>query len=244
MPKEWIVAGVCAVLILLWCRARGAERVALAAYSGATRLRLYWPTGPWRDRIAPNDHSVLRPVRVRATVGTVTLLALLAAGSLVSNSPDPALRNVAPSNVISNPSPLPKAAPEIEVVVDFPEEVFQPADTLEPVEPIAPEVLRELRSPTGLYGSAKVKPVYRLHDVEGARITDIDSNSFWAMLGVREGDVVIELHGIPIDDATALVALMNALERDEIVEVVVRGTDGEVRYLEFRDPDDSSASSP
>ena len=61
------------------------------------------------------------------------------------------------------------------------------------------------------------------------------------MLGVREGDVVIEIRGEPIDDAAALIALMNALERDEHVELAVRGSDGEVRYLEFRDPGDGSS---
>jgi len=120
---------------------------------------------------------------------------------------------------------------ESEDLTPPPEAMEKPTDTS--------ETLEALRRPIRLYGTAKVEPVYRLHSVEGALITRIDPNSFWAMLGVREGDVVIELYGEPVDDPAVLVALMNALELDDHVALAVRGTDGEVRYLEFRNPDDS-----
>jgi type II secretory pathway component PulC len=111
-----------------------------------------------------------------------------------------------------------------------------PEPAPDPIAEPDPEAVKALRTPTRLYGTAKVKPVYRLHDVEGARITNIGPGSFWDLLGVHEGDVVIELHGDPVDTPADLVALMNVLERDEHVAIAVRGTDGEVRYLDFRIP--------
>jgi hypothetical protein len=239
MQSEWIATGILLVAILMWCRARASERAALAHYSGSTRLRIYLPLIPWHDAVAPNDHAVLRSVRIRANIAAPALITIALIASLNADVPEPAISSAQPHLDVDEAETTATPMPSIEVVAipARPEPGVEPEPEQEPER--EPETLEELRSPTRLYGTAKIKPVYRLHDVEGARITHIDPNSFWAMLGVREGDVVIELHGEPVDNPTALVALMNILERDEHVALAVRGTDGEVRYLEFRVPDDS-----
>ena len=224
-------------LALAACYPRGREREILQHLPLEARLRIYAPLVAWRDSVAPKDHAAIESLRLRASVSLPILIALpfIMVWALAPQ------REIVepPSRLVETSSSIPARRPREPLVAPSPtmNRNAPPTSTPPPID--SAEALAELRTPTRLYGTAKVKPVYRVHDVEGARITKIDPNSFWAMLGVQEGDVVIELHGEPLDDPATLVALMNALERDEHVEVVVRGTDGTVRYLEYRSPDDS-----
>jgi len=215
--------------LLAWMAPRVRERDSLRAYPFEVWGLLLLPTGKWQEAVAPVDRSVLQSFRRRMGLGATFAGLATAIGFLLfpTESPNPVEVPITPGieRVPDRQQPIPsptKPPPVHETNLEVPDV----------------ETLRELRTPTRLYGTAKVKPVYRLHDVEGALITRVDPGSFWAMVGVQEGDVVIELHGDPIDDPADLVALMNVLERDEHVAIRVRGQDGEVRYLEHRIPEE------
>lgn len=221
-------------LALAACSPRKSEREILRHLPIDARLRIYAPFVSWRDSVALKDHAAIESLRLRVSISLPILVAL---PIIMTWALSPARDNVEPSSPLNDTATsVPARIPQAPHVA--------PSSKMDPHAPPAPnpptidsaEALAELRTPSRLYGTAKVKPVYRVHDVEGARITSIDPNSFWAMLGVREGDVVIELHGERLDNPATLVALMNALERDAHVEMVVRGTDGTVRYLEYRNP--------
>ncbi len=245
MHYEWLATFLIAAVLVAWISARFSERVTLERYPFATRIRLYVPFLGWRERVDASDHELLQPIRNRVRVGWVGMALIVVLAGVLANRPS-ALR--APFEPPAEPNPhvvdLPRPAEPARIVMTDEPEIETTVESSPGPEAeveVEPEIdqaeLRELRRPTRLYGTAKVKPVYRLHDVEGALITNIDPNSFWALLGVRNGDVVIELHGEPVDNPAVLVALMNVMERDDHVALAVRGTDGEVRYLEYRVPD-------
>lgn len=98
-----------------------------------------------------------------------------------------------------------------------------------------------IRSPPGLYGGAKVEPLYDLRSdaLRGVRLSRIREGSFWERLGVREGDVVLEVNGQLIDSPAASVMLMNSLSREPVLILRVRGEQGPERFLEYRSPGDT-----
>jgi hypothetical protein len=226
-PLPGLVLGLSIAVLLTACRPWGPERSVLARHAPGLRWRLLVPTRRWRDGLGRVDELGLRSLRRRAMASWATLVVGAAVAAFLATRDEDARRVARPER------PAAQAPPELAVEMPAPLRT-EPGPA--PPETPPPEVLEELRTPARLYGTARVKPVYRVHDVEGARITNIDSTSFWALLGVREGDVVIEVAGDPVDSPADLVALMNGLERDEDVALAVRGVDGEVRYLEFRDP--------
>ena len=87
--------------------------------------------------------------------------------------------------------------------------------------------LEEQRTQIALFGTAKVTAVYAGHDVEGVRVDRVDPTSFWGLVGVRSGDTVIAHNGAPIDDAAAMVGLLNAMEGDAVIRLRVRGAQGD-----------------
>lgn len=96
--------------------------------------------------------------------------------------------------------------------------------------------LDELRTPTRLYASAKVGAVYERDALLGVRIEKIEEGSLWKLMGVENGDLVLEVNGELVDDPAASVYLMNALSDDNVLVLRVRGVDGNERILEFRVP--------
>jgi len=93
------------------------------------------------------------------------------------------------------------------------------------------EALSEARTPTRLYGEARVRPVYANEDLLGIRIVGIASGSFWDDVGFEEGDVVLEVNGELVDDPNASVYFMNSLSREYELIVRVRGENGRERVL-------------
>lgn len=96
--------------------------------------------------------------------------------------------------------------------------------------------LEEQRTQIALFGTAKVTAVYAGHDVEGVRVDRVDPTSFWGLVGVRSGDTVIAHNGAPIDDAAAMVGLLNAMEGDAVIRLRVRGAQGDERTLYYSEP--------
>lgn len=228
-----VVAGLSLAVGALWSRPSVAERAALARGSAPGRLRLYLPlSSGWLRHARPGDYETLAALRRRMRVSLVAAVCLpLLLWFALRQAPEVA--DVAPASpqhaVVRQPSPAaptPAAAAKRKTV-----QTPADAERLEPEEP-----LEELRTQQRLYGTAKVKPVYELHDVKGVRIENVAPGSFWDLVGLRSGDVVVELHGSPIDSPAAAIALMNALERDDTLTLRARGQDGIERYIEYTAP--------
>jgi len=160
----------------------------------------------------------------------------------------------APTDVA--PPRLPAAAPEASVGSAGDAEPLPPGPGIEsvnahpsgqagpgpeapnPGDLVDPGAAVGIRSPPGLYGGAKVEPLYDLRsdEVQGVRVSRIREGSFWELLGIRERDVLLEVNGQLVDTPSASVTLMNSLSREPVLILRLRGEDGRERFLEYRSP--------
>ena len=133
------------------------------------------------------------------------------------------------------------------------DEAAQDGDAMEVSVAVVPRQLREpaeeasagevagrpkggIRSQPRLFGGAKVEPLYdpRSDALAGVRVSRVRKGSFWERLGVRGGDVVLEVNGELVDTPAASVKLINDLSEAAVLILRVRGEDGLERYLEYR----------
>lgn len=205
-------------------------RTVLRRYPAAVWLWLLLPGTSWRRRILPVDRPVLAPLRRAAmlTAGLLLGVGLGVSWNLFRERPLPvpveSVRRVLEPPAVS-------AAPVVAVSVS--------AGLEEPAPEVVPEpepTLAERRTQPALFGSAKVTAVYQGHSVGGVRVEKVDPGSFWSEVGVRSGDVVIARNGDPIDTPAAMVALLNAMERDGVIRLRVRGPDADERTLYYSPP--------
>ena len=122
--------------------------------------------------------------------------------------------------------------PSVSLPGPTPEEASDSARAATRSEASGPS-LAEKRSQPALFATAKVTAVYEGHDVRGVRIENVGPGSFWDVVGVRSGDVVIAHNGARIDTPAAMVALLNSMERDAVIRLRVRGTDEDERTLYY-----------
>lgn len=114
--------------------------------------------------------------------------------------------------------------------------VRRPPPPPEPPPDEDEETLEEKRTHIRLFGSAKVEAYYaKTSQIQGVRVSRIQPGSFWAMLGARNGDLVIEVNGQLIDDPEIANTLMNELSASPYILLRVRGADGDERTLEYPD---------
>ncbi|HIF98401.1 MAG TPA: hypothetical protein EYQ54_15500 [Myxococcales bacterium] len=99
--------------------------------------------------------------------------------------------------------------------------------------------LSPTRTGVRLYGDAKIKPLYNLHNNEigGVQVSNITPGSFWQELGIDEGDVILELNGELIDTPAASIDLMNQFSRGYVLNVRLRTTEGRERFIDYRTPE-------
>jgi membrane-associated protease RseP (regulator of RpoE activity) len=174
-----------------------------------------------------------------------TLVALAAALLLRGGASAPPPETHAPST-LSDPHPAPagaSAAPA-EVPVADP---AQPGPGREsPPAPLADNVktgeegaLSPTRTAVRLYGNARVKPLYNLHNSEigGVQISNVSPGSFWEELGIDDGDVIVELNGELINTPAASVQLMNQISRGYVLNLRLRTAEGEERFIDYRTPE-------
>jgi len=98
------------------------------------------------------------------------------------------------------------------------------------------ETIAQKRTSRRLFGTAKVEAVYDRYDVKGVRLSRVDRDSFWYLVGIREGDVVLEVNGDLVDSPESTVELLNEMARAPTLLMRVRGADDEERLLEYRVP--------
>jgi len=113
-------------------------------------------------------------------------------------------------------------------------------DAIEPpTSALSNDEIQQARTPIRLYRDARVKPVYDLvtNRVEGVRILDVQPGSFWAEMGVRSHDVILEFNGSLVDSPASTVALMKAMSEGQVLSLRLRADDGEERFAEYRAAD-------
>ncbi len=118
------------------------------------------------------------------------------------------------------------------------------ADVIKKVSPDTYEVPRatveEIRNNPNIlknkskYGAVpKIKPVYKGKGINGFRLTEVDSNSIFAQLGLRTGDQIIDINGQQIDNPQKAMSFFDALAPDQDVSVKInRG--GSEKTLTFQ----------
>ena len=100
-----------------------------------------------------------------------------------------------------------------------------------------PETLEERRTPTRLYATAKVKPLYANEDLLGIQILRVDNASFWETVGFETDDFILEVNGELMNTPAASVSFMNAMNTSPELIIRVRGSNDEERVLVFNQSD-------
>jgi len=178
----------------------------------------------------------LRPGVVAAATGLLVLAGLAAWWFLRADAPmDAGDVDDLMEEWDGAPLPPPAAPPTVTAPRRAPSSLPD-AMVPQPDPDAAPEPLAARRTQTRLFGTAQVKPIYDRYDVQGVRVTRIAPDSFWATVGVVEGDVVVEVNGELIDDPEAMVSLMNQMTSAPVLLLRVRGADGAERLIDYRVP--------
>jgi general secretion pathway protein C len=68
---------------------------------------------------------------------------------------------------------------------------------------------------------ASSEPVMENGAIVGFRLFQIDDNSMFGKLGIKEGDVIREINGVPLNDAARTVQLLNGLRNEPNIKVNV-----------------------
>ena len=178
-------------------------------------------------------------------LSTLTLLAIMGLFLLFESAegPEPAQRagtsakvkGAAPLTMTASGAPRPTAQP-LAKAAKTPSEASQPLpDNVKNGEEGA---LSPTRTGVRLYGDARIKPLYNLHNHElgGVQVKNITPGSFWEELGIDEGDVILELNGDLINSPTASVNLMNQFSRGYVLNLRLRTHEGVERFIDYRTP--------
>lgn len=79
-----------------------------------------------------------------------------------------------------------------------------------------------LRSPAAIFSQARILPKYQDGEMVGIELTKIKPDSFYEQVGLRDGDTLMELNGIPINNPSASKELLEAFTSSP--EISVKGT--------------------
>jgi hypothetical protein len=232
--------GVAVGLIALACGAWAAvvrptalQREAISRQLRSDLAWLFVPVPAWRSRFLPADLAELGALRRRLLPATAALVGVI---GLVVSTLAPIEPRVVDEPIAASEPPPTESTESVEprrpTLAERERTPLPPPPPADPDEP-----LEAKRTQPRLFSSAKISTVYKGHDVHGVRIERVGIGSFWDLIGVQSGDVVINMNGSPIDTPAAAVALLNAMERDVVVNLRVRGIDDVERTLYFRVPE-------
>ena len=259
----WLVAVLAAYI---WSRPSGSEQAVLSRYPRRTRLIFFIPfSESWQEMFNASDCSALSGLHRRSLLSVlgVTLLALTGI-ALARYGPaggvNPAKQPVQTVQEEAAPIPQKREAfvppkPGEEKVGQM--QVRRPAPAKKPPEseaaPKAPEdsgtthtvtldddkALSEPRRQVRLFGSANVKTVYdaSYREIIGVQVNNVKPGSFWETLGIKNGDIIVEVNGRLIDNVEAGNNLMTFLGQEKVLHLRVRGADGKERYLDYITPE-------
>ena len=87
------------------------------------------------------------------------------------------------------------------------------------------------RSPAAIFSQARILPKYEDGAMVGIELSKIKDDSFYQKVGLEDGDVIMSVNGIPIDNPSASTELLGALTNAEELVAQVRKQDGTVVEL-------------
>lgn len=217
----------------LWSRPVNEERSVIGTLQVSDRLRfaLLGTRAIERHTADAEEQRIIAEHARRTRIGgLIVLLPLAIYGVLfaVGQPSDHRVVDATPASMNEPRAPIPEdQEPTVRTYLRGPSELSE----LNPDE--EPEPLEEKRTPTRLYATAKVKPLYNNETLLGIQILRVDSGSFWEMIGFRSGDFILEANGELMDTPAASVSFMNAMNSNRELVIRVRGTDEEERILVF-----------
>ena len=186
-----------------------------------------------------SDSAASRRVGV-AVLACVPLLAWLVLRAAPPPEPAPS-EPVVP--VAVEPEPAPAPAPRAPLPpAPAPKPKPKPVVVVEPLtlEELTPEKLDEVRDRHALMGSANVIRHYegQMRDwhMVGLKISNVRPDSYWALAGVRSGDIILEWDRKPVTGAEMAILVIKEFGNKEKLHMVVRGEDEEEREIRFEVP--------
>jgi general secretion pathway protein C len=97
-----------------------------------------------------------------------------------------------------------------------------------PRKPAAEEVESPMGNPSSLYSQARILPEIdaETNQVTGLKLSAIQAGSAFEEAGIQNGEVIIEIDGVPVGDIGDSTKIMSALTDSDEVEVVTRDKAG------------------
>ncbi|MGH0030720.1 MAG: PDZ domain-containing protein [Myxococcota bacterium] len=80
---------------------------------------------------------------------------------------------------------------------------------------------------SGLLAEGEVSAVYEDGEMVGVRLDEVVPGGLYDRVGLRSGDVVTSINGVPMGDPTAAADVLVELAVADVLEVAVEGDDGE-----------------
>jgi general secretion pathway protein C len=91
------------------------------------------------------------------------------------------------------------------------------------------QVQEALRNPAELFSQARLLPKYEEGQMRGVQVSQIKPGSLFEQVGIREGDVLTELNGIPINGPEQSAQVLKEFSQATEMSFTVVGADGVAR---------------
>ncbi|MBA2664204.1 MAG: PDZ domain-containing protein [Bradymonadaceae bacterium] len=91
---------------------------------------------------------------------------------------------------------------------------------------------QELSNPEALARQARIMPNYKDGEKAGLRLVGISPNSVYSQLGIRSGDVIHSVNGVPLDNQRKAMEMLEQMRREKnvTIEVERRGKKEKIEY--------------
>ncbi len=77
---------------------------------------------------------------------------------------------------------------------------------------------------------AKANPYMEGNEIKGFSLEKIHANSVYEKLGLKNGDIVTEINGIPLNDASRAIQTLNAMKQESQISLKVKRDKQDVNY--------------
>jgi general secretion pathway protein C len=89
-----------------------------------------------------------------------------------------------------------------------------------------PDLEETIRNPAQLFSQARILPKYEDGEMVGVQVSAIQAGSLFEEIGIKDGDVIMELNGIKISSPEESAKILRELSEAEELSVTIRGEDG------------------
>jgi general secretion pathway protein C len=97
-------------------------------------------------------------------------------------------------------------------------------------------------SPAAIFSGARILPKYEDGEMVGIELSKIKPGSMYEKAGLQDGDVLMELNGVTIDNPSASKQLLDAFTQAKDIELKVRDPSGQTKSMNV--PSDILSSIP